>query len=223
MKKVKLSKFTRMPGGRYREGGHKSGEEFREDYLSPALREHGKIVVDLDRVRGIPPSFVEEAFGGLVREFGPVVCERVEFIAGEREWRKEMAEKMMTRAVENMDYPYNPSEFVVGQKVWWVDFGLAIKCTILHVDAVHAKNGGTFFYQLDEPVGCFLAADELCLDREEAEEVLSEWQGETSTLPEFRERRIKWLKGLGPLSHDEGSFTYPEKEEGTEWFAKEEV
>lgn len=218
MKKIKLSTFTDIPGGRLRASSFKSGEEFREDFLSPALREHGRILVDLDQIRGgIPASFSEEAFGGLVREFGPGVCERVEFDAGDRHWRKEQAERMMARAVEDREYPYNPPEFVVGQKVWWVDLGIAIKCTVIHVDAVHAKQGGTYFYQLDEPIGCFLAGDELCLDKEEAQKVLSEGSGEALTLSEFRKRRIDWLKGLGSLAHDE-DYTYPEKEEGTEWF-----
>lgn len=64
--------FTRYPGGRYREDGEHSGEEFRDDVLVPALERArvsgGKVTVVLDGVTGYPSSFLEEAFGGLVRE-----------------------------------------------------------------------------------------------------------------------------------------------------------
>lgn len=64
--------FSRYPGGRYRDDGEHSGEEFRDDFLVPALElaraNNGKVVVVLDGVTGYPSSFLEEAFGGLVRE-----------------------------------------------------------------------------------------------------------------------------------------------------------
>ena len=67
--------FTDLPGPRYRRQGEGSGQEFREDHLVPAFSkaiESGeKLVIQLDGVRyGYPTSFLEEAFGGLAREFG---------------------------------------------------------------------------------------------------------------------------------------------------------
>ena len=63
--------FTRYPGPRHIEDGPKSGEEFRETILAPrvanAVRTGDKIVVVLDGARGYTSSFLEEAFGGLVR------------------------------------------------------------------------------------------------------------------------------------------------------------
>ena len=59
--------FSRFPGGRYRTDGPHSGEEFREEHLEPALRHHEHVSVVLDDVVGLPASFLEEAFGGLVR------------------------------------------------------------------------------------------------------------------------------------------------------------
>lgn len=59
--------FTRFPGGRYREDGAFSGEQFREDVLIPALQDNGMLTVFLDGAEGYPSSFLEEAFGGLVR------------------------------------------------------------------------------------------------------------------------------------------------------------
>jgi hypothetical protein len=64
--------FSATPGGRYRIQGPNSGEQFREEALIPrfdqAQRENTLLVVDLDGVFGYGPSFLEEAFGGLVRE-----------------------------------------------------------------------------------------------------------------------------------------------------------
>lgn len=62
------SEFSRFPGGRYRTDGPHSGEEFRERFLTPALNRGEVVTVWLDDVAGLPASFLEEAFGGLVRE-----------------------------------------------------------------------------------------------------------------------------------------------------------
>ena len=59
--------FSRYPSGRVVSDGPNSGEKFRQVHLIPALRDHDKVVVVLDGVRGYPSSFTEEAFGGLVR------------------------------------------------------------------------------------------------------------------------------------------------------------
>jgi STAS-like domain of unknown function (DUF4325) len=60
--------FTEFPFGRYPEHGPFSGQEFRSRLLVPALKAHRKVVVDLAGARGLAPSFLEEAFGGLIRE-----------------------------------------------------------------------------------------------------------------------------------------------------------
>ena len=67
--------FTSVPGPRYRYQGEGSGEEFREDHLKPvferALKAGDQLLIQLDGARyGYPTSFLEEAFGGLTREFG---------------------------------------------------------------------------------------------------------------------------------------------------------
>ena len=60
--------FSRTPAGRYRADGPWSGEAFREDHLRPALRGGNQaVIVYLDGVEGYGSSFLEEAFGGLVR------------------------------------------------------------------------------------------------------------------------------------------------------------
>lgn len=68
MVEIKIAtEFSRYPGGRYRSLGKFSGEQFREDYLIPALRGGEKVIVVLDETEGYGSSFLEEAFGGLVR------------------------------------------------------------------------------------------------------------------------------------------------------------
>lgn len=62
------SDFSRFPGGRYASDGPHSGELFRTSILEPALRKYEKVVVVLDGVVGLPASFLEEAFGGLIRD-----------------------------------------------------------------------------------------------------------------------------------------------------------
>lgn len=69
MKTIQVAKdFSRYPAGRFVTDGPYSGELFRKKHLKPALAEEDSIVVDLDGARGYGSSFLEEAFGGLVRE-----------------------------------------------------------------------------------------------------------------------------------------------------------
>jgi hypothetical protein len=60
--------FSRYPAGRYRTDGQWSGERFREEWLRPALSKGERVVIMLDGAEGYGSSFLEEAFGGLVRE-----------------------------------------------------------------------------------------------------------------------------------------------------------
>lgn len=59
--------FTRFPSGRSKLKGDTSGEAFRERFLEPAIRNGQEILVELDGTIGYGSSFLEEAFGGLVR------------------------------------------------------------------------------------------------------------------------------------------------------------
>lgn len=64
--------FSPYPGGRLRTDGPASGEEFRDDRLIPALKRSETVDVVLDGAMGLPPSFLEEAFGGLLRRGVPL-------------------------------------------------------------------------------------------------------------------------------------------------------
>lgn len=61
--------FSRSPSGRYYTDGPNSGERFREEFLAPALAVDD-VEVNLDGVLTLGSSFLDEAFGGLVREKG---------------------------------------------------------------------------------------------------------------------------------------------------------
>jgi hypothetical protein len=64
---VYLKDFTKHPGPRYRRLGPDSAEEFRESYLVPAIESSEQVIVNFDGVLGIASSFMEGAFGELVR------------------------------------------------------------------------------------------------------------------------------------------------------------
>jgi hypothetical protein len=59
--------FSENPSGRYLTDGPNSGQRFRDEWLLPALKANEKVTVDLDGALGYGSSFLEEAFGGLVR------------------------------------------------------------------------------------------------------------------------------------------------------------
>jgi hypothetical protein len=83
--------YTPYVGGRYEADGEGNGTTFRKDFLVPVLREvlqsSGRpAVIILDGAAGYPSSFLEEAFGGLVRKEGfsaEEVLRSFEFVASE--------------------------------------------------------------------------------------------------------------------------------------------
>lgn len=66
------SDFTTAPGPRHISEGKFSGELFRRDVLLPMVRKaqsaNEVLTVDLDGTSGYATSFLEESFGGLIRE-----------------------------------------------------------------------------------------------------------------------------------------------------------
>ena len=69
--KLNIAKdFSDVPIGRYPADSKFSGERFREKFLKPELEKLAngeKLIVDITDVEGYGSSFLEEAFGGLVR------------------------------------------------------------------------------------------------------------------------------------------------------------
>lgn len=62
------SDYSVYPVGRFPEDSEFNGEQFREKYLVPALQTEPRVVVNIDGTEGYGSSFLEEAFGGLVRK-----------------------------------------------------------------------------------------------------------------------------------------------------------
>ena len=66
--------FSTAPGPRACEEGKHSGEEFRKTVLAPRVRDaidrKESLLIDLDGTAGYGTSFLEESFGGLIREEG---------------------------------------------------------------------------------------------------------------------------------------------------------
>jgi STAS-like domain of unknown function (DUF4325) len=88
--------FTRFPSGRYEVNGMTSGEAFRKKLLEPALGHVGeKVRVMLDTTIGYGSSFLEEAFGGLVRKAGfesSDLLKRLELVTVDESLRLEVSE-----------------------------------------------------------------------------------------------------------------------------------
>ena len=78
---IKISTdFSEYPGVRYPKQGDNSGEEFREQLLVPKLKLGGQLTVDLNDTKGLGSSFLEEAFGGAVRQGYALSRENIAFI-----------------------------------------------------------------------------------------------------------------------------------------------
>lgn len=104
--KIKIAKdFSSTPGPRYEKEGYYSGERFRSDILKPALekalRNKRKLIVDLDGTEGYGTSFLEESFGGLIREEGfsySQITKTIEIVSEEEDFLKEDIEEYLEDA-----------------------------------------------------------------------------------------------------------------------------
>ena len=97
MTTLKVSDFSRYPGGRVESQGPKSGERYREEIFEPAIQANANLTIDLRNLEILLPSFVDEAFGPY--------CQRVG--------------KMKFQETVNFIYPFEESqaEFFVNQMI----------------------------------------------------------------------------------------------------------
>lgn len=69
MKTIFVTEYSEFPGPRYESLGPNSGEKFRKTVLLEEIKIHqGNISVVLDGAFGYGSSFLDEAFGGLIRD-----------------------------------------------------------------------------------------------------------------------------------------------------------
>jgi len=64
------TEFSDTPAGRFPDDGPFNGEFFRKKFLVPALKSGDLVEVSMDGTEGFGSSFLDEAFGGLVRDEG---------------------------------------------------------------------------------------------------------------------------------------------------------
>lgn len=104
---VICKEFSDAPGGRYIKEGNYSGEAFREELLLPRFEEaekkHEKLKIDFDGCFGFGTSFLEEAFGGLVRKYKKRnVLDVIEIVSQEDETVPELICKYVKDAEAKM-------------------------------------------------------------------------------------------------------------------------
>ena len=114
MKTVRINlaeQFSKYPGPRYIVEGDNSGELFRINFLFPAISEavkhDQKIILNLDGTKGYGTSFIEEIFGGLIRENNIPLSEikkRIEIVAVEEDYLIEDIEQNLQEANENLKH-----------------------------------------------------------------------------------------------------------------------
>jgi hypothetical protein len=76
--------FSKVPAGRTDDDGDFNGTKFRRKHLVPALKANEFVQVILDHTEGFGSSFLDEAFGGLVKEEGfsrEEIQRRLSFVA----------------------------------------------------------------------------------------------------------------------------------------------
>ncbi|HEX8268873.1 MAG TPA: STAS-like domain-containing protein [Flavobacterium sp.] len=103
--------YTRTPGPRYEKEGKFSGEVFRKNYFVPkikkAIEEDKMIEVNLDGTSGYGTSFIEEIFGGLIREDKINYTElkrRLHIVSKEEEYLIDDIEQDMLDAKNEVEY-----------------------------------------------------------------------------------------------------------------------
>ena len=89
---IYVKDFSTSPGPRYVKQGESSGELFYHQVLNPTFlqgyNDNKDVIINLDGVDGYMSSFLDEAFGNLVFDFGiNEVQKRLKFISLEEpEW-----------------------------------------------------------------------------------------------------------------------------------------
>ena len=68
--------FTEFPGGRARDDGDYSGEEFYEEVLLPLYQKRERVLLDLEGARGFATAFLDGAFGEFAARHGRAEFEK---------------------------------------------------------------------------------------------------------------------------------------------------
>lgn len=94
--------FTKSPGPRYVIEGDFSGQVFYNTLLKTkyieAVEKDCKLIINLDGTYGYGTSFLEEAFGGLVRDGFENVWDRIEIVTLEEDYLEDDIKKYIQEA-----------------------------------------------------------------------------------------------------------------------------
>lgn len=104
MSKVfKVANKFPCPGPRYKRLGSASGEEFRAELIDLLLK-NPQLTVDLDGTEGYGSSFLEEGFGGLIREgIPPETVLGISFISNEEPDLVDEIKEYINDAIAELD------------------------------------------------------------------------------------------------------------------------
>lgn len=113
MDQINVVDFTEYPGLRHCEISDDSGEEFYHAVLNgafyKAISNEKDLTVNLDGTAGYAPSFIDEAFGNLVYDFGlEIVKKHLEIVSEEEPDWKDM--------LYNETFPQWESRRIEGKK-----------------------------------------------------------------------------------------------------------
>lgn len=112
MVKINLAQiFSKFPGPRYISEGDNSGELFRTKFLLPeilkSIKDDYLIELNLDGTKGYGTSFIEEIFGGLIRENNikyEDIKKRLKIISTEEDYLLEDIDQYLSEANENLKH-----------------------------------------------------------------------------------------------------------------------
>lgn len=83
MNTIRVADRYPCPGPRFKKLGPASGEEFRE-WVIKELEKSSDLTINLDGTEGYGSSFLEECFGGLIRNgYDPRIVRAICFISNE--------------------------------------------------------------------------------------------------------------------------------------------
>ena len=103
IKTLNVRDFTETPGLSRKEWTPgRSGEEFRDLYLIPFIMEHKFICVNFDGAFAYSHSFLDEAFGGLMREI--------------KSGKLDISEESIRFLIAHLVSDYNPSLIIGAQR-----------------------------------------------------------------------------------------------------------
>ena len=102
---IKINDRYPCPGPRYRSIGSSSGEDFRITWLSKELKRSTDLTIDLDGTAGYGSSFLEEAFGGLIRvdNVSPNDVLKIKYISNEEPELIDEIKGYINEAIEELN------------------------------------------------------------------------------------------------------------------------